>query len=80
MRFWARAFATRGAAGVPVMLAGRPIRVADGDAAELEHVLAVNGIVATFESVSATIEERMLVLARQADGVSTPARHRGPPL
>ena len=35
---WARAFAALGAAGVPVMLAGRSIRVADGDAAELEHI------------------------------------------
>ena len=77
---WARAFATLGAAGVPVMLAGRSIRVADGDAAELEHILAVNGIVATFDSVSATIEERMLVLARQPGGVSMLRRHGGPPI
>jgi ABC-type multidrug transport system ATPase subunit len=63
---WARAFATLSAAGLPVMLAGRSIRVADGDAAELEHTLAADGVAATLQSVSATIEERMLVLARQA--------------
>ncbi len=65
---WARAFATLSAAGLPVMLAGRSIRVADGDAAELQHTLAAEGIAATLESVSATIDERMLVLARQAAG------------
>jgi ABC-type multidrug transport system ATPase subunit len=63
---WALAFATLSAAGLPVMLAGRSIRVADGDAAELEHTLAARGIDATLEPIPATIEERMLVLARQA--------------
>ncbi len=65
---WARAFTALSAAGLPIMLAGRSVRVADGDAAELEHTLAAAGIAATFESVSATIEERMLVLARQPAG------------
>ena len=71
---WARAFASLSAAGFPVMLAGRSIRVADGDAAELEHTLAADGIAATFELVSASIEERMLVIARQAGGAPQGSR------
>src|SRR6516164_4654126 len=61
---WARAFAALNAAGVPVMLAGRAIRVANADPAELAVVLQAAGIQAGLEPVPATIEERMLVLAR----------------
>jgi hypothetical protein len=61
---WARAFEALNAAGEPVMLAGRAIRVANADPAGLAGVLAAAGIEATLEPVPATIEERMLVLAR----------------
>jgi ABC-type multidrug transport system ATPase subunit len=63
---WARAFAALNAAGAPVMLAGRAIRVANADPAGLAGVLTAAGIEATLEPVPATIEERMLVLARGA--------------
>jgi ABC-2 type transport system ATP-binding protein/ribosome-dependent ATPase len=63
---WARAFAVLDAAGEPVMLAGRAIRVADADPAQLRAVLDAAGIVAQLEPVRATIEERMMVLARGA--------------
>jgi ABC-2 type transport system ATP-binding protein len=62
---WARAFAALNAAGAPVMLAGRAIRVANADPAELQAVLTAAGIEATLQPVPATIEERMLVLARE---------------
>jgi ABC-2 type transport system ATP-binding protein len=61
---WARAFAALAAAGAPVMLAGRAIRVANGDPAELAEVLSAAGIEASLLPVPATIEERMLMLAR----------------
>ena len=63
---WAQAFAALNAAGVPVMLAGRAIRVANADPGGLAGVLTAAGIEATLEQVPATIEERMLVLARGA--------------
>lgn len=62
---WAQAFAALNAAGAPVMLAGRAIRVANADAAELQAVLTAAGVEATLQPVPATIEERMLVLARE---------------
>ena len=61
---WAQAFAALNAAGAPVMLAGRAIRVANANPGELEDVLKAAGIQATLQPVPATIEERMLVLAR----------------
>jgi ABC-type multidrug transport system ATPase subunit len=64
---WARAFAALSAAGAPVMLEGRAIRVADASLPDLQRVLADAGIPATLEPVPATIEERMLTLARAAD-------------
>ena len=60
---WASAFALN-RVGVPVILAGRAIRVPDTDPDELRSAHAPAGIVATLEPVTATIEERMLVLAR----------------
>jgi ABC-2 type transport system ATP-binding protein len=64
---WARAFAALDAAGAPVMLAGRSIRVADADPDALRAVLEKAGIRAELEPVPATIEERMMVLARAAE-------------
>jgi ABC-type multidrug transport system ATPase subunit len=64
---WARAFAALSAAGAPVMLEGRAIRVANASPAELQDVLSAAGIQASLQPVPATIEERMLVLARATD-------------
>jgi ABC-2 type transport system ATP-binding protein len=64
---WAPAFAALNAAGAPVMLAGRAIRVANADPAELAEVLKAAGIRASLQPVPATIEERMLMLARRAE-------------
>jgi ABC-2 type transport system ATP-binding protein len=61
---WAQAFEALHAAGAPVMLEGRAIRVANASPAELQQVLNAAGIQATLRPVPATIEERMLVLAR----------------
>jgi ABC-2 type transport system ATP-binding protein len=61
---WARAFAALNAAGAPVMLAGRSIRVANASPAGLAEVLGAAGIEASLQPVPATIEERMLMLAR----------------
>ena len=62
---WARAFAALAAAGAPVMLAGRAIRVANADPAGLAEVLGAAGIEASLQRVPATIEERMLMLSRR---------------
>ena len=61
---WATVFALLNAAGLPVILDGRAVRVADADPEHVRQVLAVAGVAWTVEQVPATIEERMLVLAR----------------
>ena len=61
---WARAFAVLNKSGQPVMLAGRDVRVADADAGQVRAVLADAGVSADVVAVPATIEERMMVLAR----------------
>ena len=63
---WHAAFSALNAAGVPVILAGRTVRVADMVADDLARILEAAGVEATIEPVTATIEERMLVLARGA--------------
>ncbi|GIG20033.1 hypothetical protein Cch01nite_07570 [Cellulomonas chitinilytica] len=65
---WATAFATLNAAGVPVILDGRDVRVADVDLDEIRRILADARLPATVTPVPATIEERMLVLARGTAG------------
>ena len=64
---WARAFAVLNQAGQPVMLAGRDVRVADADADQVRAVLADVGMTAEVFGVPATIEERMMVLARASE-------------
>jgi ABC-type multidrug transport system ATPase subunit len=61
---WAAAFAALTAAGVPVILDGRDVRVADADLDEVRRTLADARLEVTVDRVPATIEERMLVLAR----------------
>jgi ABC-type multidrug transport system ATPase subunit len=68
-RDWARAFAVLNQAGQPVMLAGRDVRVADADADQVRAVLADAGVTADVVAVPATIEERMMVLARAPEGL-----------
>ena len=65
---WARAFAVLNEAGQPVMLAGRDVRVADADADQVRRILAKAGVPAEVVGVPATIEERMMVLARAPEG------------
>ncbi|EGD53316.1 ABC transporter ATP-binding protein [Gordonia neofelifaecis NRRL B-59395] len=62
---WSPAFAALNEARIPVILSGRSIRVPDTDPAAITRVLDAAGITARIEPVSATIEERMLVLARR---------------
>ncbi len=64
---WARAFAVLNQAGQPVMLAGRDVRVAGADADHVQAVLAAAGLAADVVGVPATIEERMMVLARAVE-------------
>ncbi len=62
---WAAAFSALQSAGAPVMLAGRSVRVADGDPEALRAALAAAGLHGEVRQVPATIEERMAVLARR---------------
>ncbi|MXP24100.1 ATP-binding cassette domain-containing protein [Gordonia sp. HNM0687] len=61
---WARTFAVLNAADIPVILDGRAIRVPDTDPATISSALDDAGVEAEIRPVPATIEERMLVLAR----------------
>ncbi len=63
---WAAVFAALDAAGEPVMLAGRDVRVADSDPARLVALLEEAGLSAEVVEVPATIEERMKVLSTSA--------------
>ena len=63
----AEKIAAPSAAGAPVMREGRASRVANASPAELQDVLSAAGIQASLQPVPATIEERMLVLARATD-------------
>jgi ABC-2 type transport system ATP-binding protein len=61
---WEDAFAVLDAAGEPVLLSGRAIRVAGGDPARVAGLLAEHGLEAAVTTVPGTIEERMLMLSR----------------
>jgi ABC-type multidrug transport system ATPase subunit len=63
---WATTFAVLNTARLPVILDGRAVRVADTDAADVHRVLQQAGLHADVETVPATIEERMLILARSS--------------
>ncbi|WP_108718958.1 ABC transporter ATP-binding protein [Miniimonas sp. S16] len=65
---WAATFAALNAARVPVILDSRAVRVADTDSETVRAVLDAAGLAAEIERVPATIEERMLVLARASAG------------
>ena len=61
---WAGVFDILDRAGLPVTLAGRSVRVADGVPTRIAELLAGAGIRAEVTEVPATIEERMAVLTR----------------
>lgn len=61
---WAHTFAVLNAADIPVILDGTAIRVPDTEPADVSSALSDAGIEADIQPVPATIEERMLVLAR----------------
>jgi len=63
---WANTFSALNDADVPVILSGTSIRVVDTDPAQLEQVFDAAGIHASVTTVPATIEEKMLSLARQS--------------
>jgi ABC-2 type transport system ATP-binding protein/ribosome-dependent ATPase len=54
------------------MLAGRDVRVADSDPDRLRGILSAAGITAEVQAVPATIEERMMVLARGTEAAAAP--------
>jgi ABC-type multidrug transport system ATPase subunit len=62
---WAAAFSVLNAAGAPVILDGRTVRVADAAPDDIRRLLGDAGISDPVEPVPASIEERMLVLARE---------------
>jgi hypothetical protein len=61
---WQQAFAALTAADLPVALSGRTVRVVDSDPNVIGTVLREAGVDAGIEPVPATIDERMLALAR----------------
>jgi ABC-2 type transport system ATP-binding protein len=65
---WASAFSALNAARLPVILDGRAVRVADTSLDDVRAALAAAQVKAEVTPVPATIEERMLVLAREDDG------------
>ncbi|RKS71957.1 ABC-2 type transport system ATP-binding protein/ribosome-dependent ATPase [Actinomadura pelletieri DSM 43383] len=70
---WSRAFAVLDAAGLPVTLAGRRVRVADTPPERVRAVLAAAGVAAGVRSVPATLEEKMIIIERAAaSGPSAP--------
>ena len=60
---WQEAFTALDDAGMPVMLDGRLVRVADRPVRDILEILDRAGITATAQEVPATIAERMVVLA-----------------
>jgi ABC-2 type transport system ATP-binding protein/ribosome-dependent ATPase len=63
---WAGAFEALAAAGAPIVLAGRTIRVAGAEPDAVRRILAAAGVEARLEPVRATIEERMVLAGETA--------------
>jgi ABC-2 type transport system ATP-binding protein len=61
---WVAAFDARSAAGQPVTLAGRVVRVAGLERAQIDEVLAAASVPATVRDVPATLEEKMVLADR----------------
>ncbi len=68
---WDRAFHALRAAGLPVALSGRRIRVPGGDPSAIRAVLIAAGLTAELRESPASFEEAFVLLARS--GSSTPA-------
>jgi ABC-type multidrug transport system ATPase subunit len=62
---WRDAFAILTSAGVPLMLAGRTIRVADTDPEVVRRILGAAGLEAGVEAVPATLDEAMVAAGRR---------------
>ncbi|HEX4519746.1 MAG TPA: hypothetical protein VH063_09225 [Gaiellaceae bacterium] len=65
-----QAFTTLTNARLPVLLAGRSVRVTDTSAAEVEYVLATAGLSTRTTTVPSTLDETLITLSRAA---ATPA-------
>lgn len=63
---WAAAFAALQKAGFPVSLAGTSVRVLSATEAQVRAALTDAGVAANVRTVDATLEERMLAIARPA--------------
>lgn len=61
---WSGAFTALDAAGLPVTLAGRRVRVADTPSEKVRAVLRTAGIEADIHQVPATLEEKMVIIDR----------------
>jgi len=61
---WDRPFHALKAAGFPVALAGRHIRIPGGDARAVRAALSAAGLAAELRSSPATFEEAFVLLAR----------------
>ena len=61
---WAAAFDALSAAGLPVTLAGRAVRVAGVEKARVDDVLAAASLSARGQDVPATLEEKMVLVDR----------------
>ncbi|WP_216896650.1 ABC transporter ATP-binding protein [Nocardia alni] len=59
---WSAAFTALSAAGLPVTLAGRRVRLADTETDKIRAVLTEAGITADIHEVPATLEEKMTIL------------------
>ena len=69
---WEQAFRALTAAQVPVLLAGRSVRVPDASVHDVEQVLAGAGISSNVTAVPSTLEETLVTLGRANSG-SAPA-------
>ncbi|MGH3136717.1 MAG: ABC transporter ATP-binding protein, partial [Gaiellaceae bacterium] len=65
---WEQAFRTLTDAGIPVLLAGRSVRVPDATASEVEVVLDGAGLSAHVAAVPSTLDETLITLALSTSG------------
>ncbi|MEV0225006.1 ABC transporter ATP-binding protein [Streptomyces sp. NPDC050704] len=63
---WSRAFTALHAAGLPVTLAGRRVRIADAPPEQVRGVLRSEGIDGDVREVQATLEEKMIIIDQDA--------------
>jgi ABC-2 type transport system ATP-binding protein/ribosome-dependent ATPase len=63
---WEQAFTTLSSARLPVLLAGRSVRVTDTPPAEVEQVLKSAGLSTRITTVPSTLDETLITLSRAA--------------